>query len=79
MALEGGDGSWCQMLSRQCPEDVSTMRSLVLETAALVTSQKAVSWGDDDLEVGSEMERDIQNGQPEVSDLNTHIIIAVRN
>lgn len=60
MSLEGGDGFCCQMLPRWCPEDVSKMRSLVLETGALVTFQKAVSRRDNDPEVGHEMERDVQ-------------------
>lgn len=48
------------MLPRWCSEDASKMRSSVLETRALVDFQRAVSRGDSDLEVGSEIERHIQ-------------------
>lgn len=60
VSLEGGGGSWCQMLPRWCPEGASKMRSLVLEIGTLVTFQRAVSRRHNDPEVGSEMERVIQ-------------------
>ena len=53
---EGGGGGDCKMLPRWCSEDASKMRSLVLETRALVAFQRAVSRGDSDLEVGSEID-----------------------
>lgn len=60
VSLEGGGGCWCQMLPRWCPEGVSEMRSLVLETRTLVIFQRAVSRRDNDPEVVREMEKGIQ-------------------